>query len=500
MKNKRLVAGLLALTFVFGGAVLPSGVVSNSVVASASASAEEYTYGDYVYVFSSKHNGIEIKQYTGLDEVVEIPDVIAGVKVTDIGYMSFAKNEYVKKIVIPDGVEYIGEGAFYKCTNLERIDLPDSVTFIDQGAFCETGNLNTIKLPDGITEIEMGTFSRSGIKSITLPNNLTTIHSAAFADCDCLESISLPESVTVFDDNAFAGSENLKIVKMPKKVKTIGGGVFHSCSGLESIQMPESVETFGNNVFYGCNSLKSISLPYGVTEISSVMFSRSDGVLEKVYLPDSVTKIDDAAFASMSKLEYVSIPDSVTYIGHAAFADCINLKNIHIPNDLSTIESCTFFNCQSLSSLDIPASVTDIGEDAFSYSVPETKTRKSLSNITLYIHKDSVAKQYALENSINFRVVDIEGKTRYPEISSVMHSADYHQFLVSWSSVSGAEKYGIAVQLAGKWRVQLYSNTPVITSPRLNPGDTYKLLIAAKVNGEWDLSNINSRAFTVTVK
>ncbi len=475
--NKKIAAGLLALTFVFGGAVLPSGVVGNSVVASASASAEEYTYGDYVYVFSSKHNGIEIKQYTGSDEVVEIPDVIAGVKVTDIGYMSFAKNEYVKKIVIPDGVEYIGEGAFYKCTNLERIDLPD-----------------------GITSIEDGTFCMSGIKSITLPNNLTTIHSAAFADCDRLESISLPESVTVFDDNAFASSEKLKIVKMPKKVKTIGSSVFVGCSSLESIQMPESVETFGNYVFFGCNSLKSISLPYGVTEISSGMFPQSDGVLEKVYLPDSVTKIDGAAFASMSKLEYVSIPESVTYIGSAAFADCINLKNIHIPNNLKTIESYTFYNCQSLTSLDIPASVTRIDENAFNARNLQTDEVISLNNITLYIHKDSVAKQYALENSINFRVVDIEGKTRYPEISSVMHSADYHQFLVSWSSVSGAEKYGIAVQLAGKWRVQLYSNTPVITSPRLNPGDTYKLLIAAKVNGEWDLSNTNSRAFTVTVK
>ncbi|WP_155250940.1 hypothetical protein [Ruminococcus albus] len=39
-----------------------------------------------------------------------------------------------------------------------------------------------------------------------------------------------------------------------------------------------------------------------------------------------------------------------------------------------------------------------------------------------------------------------------------------------------------------------------ILPPKLRPGKTYKMMIGAKVNGKWDLTNVNSRSFTVTIK
>ena len=44
------------------------------------------------------------------------------------------------------------------------------------------------------------------------------------------------------------------------------------------------------------------------------------------------------------------------------------------------------------------------------------------------------------------------------------------------------------------------ANTTIYTSPKLRPGKTYKMMIGAKVNGKWDLTNVNSRSFTVTIK
>ncbi|MBE6875017.1 MAG: leucine-rich repeat domain-containing protein [Ruminococcus albus] len=426
--NKKIAAGLLALTFVFGGAVLPSGVVGNSVV--ASASAEKLTYGNFTYTML-EDGTIEISKYTGSETAVEIPDEINGVAVTSIGVNAFGSFKNLENVIFPKKLRSIGFAAFCGCDSL---------------------------------------------KEISFPKGLKTIGYASFAQCSSLKKVDLPDSLETIEGNAFSLCRNLESISFPDNLKYIGETAFASCEKFNVIMVPDSVETIEDTAFAGCNNLEYITLPKNLMTISSSLFGGCTK-LKTVVIPDGVTNICEYAFAGCNSLENISIPESVISIGKEAFRDC-----------------------NTLGSVFIPASVTDIGEDAFSYSVPETKTLKSLSNITLYIHKDSVAKQYALENSINFRVVDIEGKTRYPEISSVMHSADYHQFLVSWSSVSGAEKYGIAVQLAGKWRVQLYSNTPVITSPRLNPGDTYKLLIAAKVNGEWDLSNINSRAFTVTVK
>ncbi|MBQ1538695.1 MAG: BspA family leucine-rich repeat surface protein, partial [Ruminococcus sp.] len=61
--------------------------------------------------------------------------------------------------------------------------------------------------------------------------------------------------------------------------------------------------------------------------------------------------------------------------------------------------------------------------------------------------------------------------------------------------------YGIAVYLAGKWRIQTQSLTDTtFTSPKnMTPGKSYKVAIAARVNGTWDVANAIKNAVTVVV-
>ncbi|SFB96634.1 fibronectin type III domain-containing protein [Ruminococcus albus] len=94
-------------------------------------------------------------------------------------------------------------------------------------------------------------------------------------------------------------------------------------------------------------------------------------------------------------------------------------------------------------------------------------------------------------------------KPVYPKLSSIQYNKTYHQFRLSWNKIPNAQCYGVAVYLAGKWKIidqNISANTTTYTSPKLRPGKTYKMMIGAKVNGKWDLSNVNSRAFTVTVR
>jgi ribosomal protein S30 len=83
-------------------------------------------------------------------------------------------------------------------------------------------------------------------------------------------------------------------------------------------------------------------------------------------------------------------------------------------------------------------------------------------------------------------------------------SEQYHQIRFSWNRVSGATNYGIAVYLAGKWRVQTSSipasQTYYLTPKNLTPGKSYKVAIAAKVNGQWNSSTAIKNAVIVTVK
>ena len=91
-----------------------------------------------------------------------------------------------------------------------------------------------------------------------------------------------------------------------------------------------------------------------------------------------------------------------------------------------------------------------------------------------------------------------------PVISNVEYSTQYHQVRFTWEPVSGAQNYGIAVYLAGKWRVQTQSiaasATSYTTPKNLTPGKTYKVAIAVKVNGTWGVAAAIKNAVTVTIQ
>lgn len=91
-------------------------------------------------------------------------------------------------------------------------------------------------------------------------------------------------------------------------------------------------------------------------------------------------------------------------------------------------------------------------------------------------------------------------KPSYPTVTNIVYNKEYHQFKMKWDAVEGATQYGVAVKVAGKWKVYSYTEDTVFTSPKLKEGSKVEMVVCAKVGGKWDTSNLNSRAFTVTVK
>jgi len=90
----------------------------------------------------------------------------------------------------------------------------------------------------------------------------------------------------------------------------------------------------------------------------------------------------------------------------------------------------------------------------------------------------------------------------YPTNIKAEYNETYHQVRLTWDKVSGADKYGIAVYLSGKWRIQTSAlTTNSFTTPKnLTPGKSYKVAVAARVNGKWDTANAIKNAITITVK
>ena len=59
----------------------------------------------------------------------------------------------ITRCVVPQGVQVIGESAFFECKKLKTVILPDSVTTIERAAFYDTG-MGLIIIPASVTEME----------------------------------------------------------------------------------------------------------------------------------------------------------------------------------------------------------------------------------------------------------------------------------------------------------------------------------------------------------
>ncbi len=268
-----------------------------------------------------------------------------------------------------------------------------------------------------VTKIYEEAFKESTIKSVVIPDSVTSIGYAAFDNCSSLTSVVIPDSVTSIGDYTFYSCDSLTSVVIPDSITTIGEWVFCSCNSLTSILIPNSVIEIGRSAFQSCSSLTSVTINgspnVGIGAFSScnsALYSEYElgkyvGVADNPYailveltnknlstytihedtrfiggevfqdcerltnitIPDSVTSIGDSAFSSCSSLTSVVIPDSVTSIGYAAFDNCSSLTSVVIPDSVTSIATCAFSDCDSLTSVVIGDSVTSIGTCAFYY-------------------------------------------------------------------------------------------------------------------------------------
>ena len=189
--------------------------------------------------------------------------------------------------------------------------------------------------------------------------------SYAFYDCSGLTSLAMPSDITSITDMAFSGCSGLTSLAIPSGVTSIGGYAFSGCSGLTSLAIPLGVTSIGDGAFSGCSGLTNLTIPSGVTSISYETFSGCSG-LTSLAIPSGVTSIGGGAFSGCSGLTSLAIPSDVTSIGSATFYDCSGLTNLTIPSGVTSIGGYAFSGCSGLTSLAIPSGVTSIGDMAFS--------------------------------------------------------------------------------------------------------------------------------------
>lgn len=227
---------------------------------------------------------------------------------------------YLENVTIEEGSPYeIEDGVLYRGTEAHLYVGPDTDVVLREGttkiaddqynsfsgimgAFAQTYDLKSITIPEGVTSIPANAFNSAvNLESVTLPDGLQEIGTRAFYNTGLL-SIELPDSVETIGSSAFQGTIHMTSAKLPSNLKSMGEGAFCDAYVLESIVIPEGVTEIPAEAFAGCIALKSITLPNGLTTIGNYAF-------------DLTTRVGSDYINPSPQLEYINIPSTVTSLG-----------------------------------------------------------------------------------------------------------------------------------------------------------------------------------------
>jgi hypothetical protein len=191
------------------------------------------------------------------------------------------KNRDNSMAIIPSVITYkngktyrvtgIGQGAFSYCVNLRSVVLPEGMTTIGEEAFQNCKNLNSITIPSTLTSVGKGAFR--GCEKLMV---LTLSSPEKLKELDILSHFSaviIAAPCSTIADRAFANSKTLASVLFPNTLTHIGNHAFENCTGFASINIPHGVRTIGTGAFSGCENLKSVVIPSTIENIGKGAFN-----------------------------------------------------------------------------------------------------------------------------------------------------------------------------------------------------------------------------------
>lgn len=367
--------------------------------------------------------------------------------VTDIVGEPF-KGVPIKKLALPNSLEYIGRSSFERCgieeivggrnveniedyafyeNNLRFINNFVNVKFIKKYAFSrnkiqkfifykirfigkcafEENRLEEVDLSDTGKKVEVGdyAFLRNMIKKVQIIKGANISKMAfgynkftsdEFSNSDITKPISYDKEVEpdytwkkyhfVIEDDAFKGlsKDGLKKIEMSKNI------TFPEIEGVTKIDF-----NLGTTALNGTIGVHEVYIPEGIEEIGTLGFSSTK--ILAVHIPDSLRIVKNDAF-SFTSIKSIKFPKNLEILSDGAFSTS-KLESVDLSETkIKKIPISCFAYCYNLKEVKLPKSLEEISVSAF-------EATHSLREITIPENTTCI-KNFAFHNSglekINF--------------------------------------------------------------------------------------------------
>lgn len=190
-----------------------------------------------------------------------LKDVKFSEDLEDISDMAFGNCYSLYSLILPEKLRYISSDAFYNCYKLFEIYNKSSLNIVagssnngrigyyakdiytsDYASKFSTTEDGYLIYCDGSDKILMGYYGTA--TELTLPNDITKINDAAFANCAVIESITVPDQITEIGAQTFSNCVNLKTIHLSGNITKIGWHAFEGCKSLTDIYYDGTKENY----------------------------------------------------------------------------------------------------------------------------------------------------------------------------------------------------------------------------------------------------------------
>lgn len=310
------------------------------------------------------------------DKYVEFKDFVIPKNTNKIKAYTFVNFTDMTILEIPNTVTSIGEQAFYGMSNLEKLVTPfvgessddfRGLTYLLGPNFPKIKYLEIYK--SKIIKLYDLQLQKTEIENLVIGDTTNQIYGEnPFLTLKTLKNVYCCMNINKFLDanlvtgftnnnnsvNYYLYDENNHFINFDDVVDGVEVQTskikYLSCfKNLKEITIYSSNSIIATLPSGDLSQFENIIIKSGTTYIAKQALSNFKNIKE-LYIPNTIVKLDEMAFAGLKTLEKVVFEEggTLSIIPNSCFNACNNLKEINIPDSVLTIDNWAFVSCDSL--------------------------------------------------------------------------------------------------------------------------------------------------------